>query len=199
MDLKSLEPRDVFVIHERLKQSPLSVPVPGNLPIEPQLNKLVREVYQIKAEIGDLTFDGKPLDHQPGWYEVLLEAIKPGKQFRGTPTGVNHIFAVYAGYFNLVNLPFLPGSPSFSGRLLAPPFGLFTGKWYSVYGTDPIPKVQLYANVKVAFTSVGGTGDPAALAFYNGYSGELRDIGVAHRSALFKELRSNPLLNHVTF
>jgi hypothetical protein len=196
MDFKLLEPRNLFVIHERLMQSPLDIPIPGDLPISPQLNKLVRVVYQVTAEALNITFMGTPLGRQPGWYEYVLEGILPGRQIRSTPGPVNSLTLVFAGFYNLANLPFLPGSPSV---VIRRPETLFLGKWYRTMGSDPIPLVQLYGNPMINFSSAGGTGVLEALAFYNGDRGELRDVGAAHQAVLLQQLRSNPLLTGVTF
>jgi hypothetical protein len=120
----------------------------------------------------------------------------PGRQIRSTPSAENSLNLVFAGFYNLENFPFWPGSPSL---VIRRPETLFLAKWYRTIGQDPIPLVQLYGNPMINFSTPGGTGDPTALAFYNGDRGELRDVGAAHQAVLLQQLRSNPLLTGVTF
>ena len=63
-----------------------------------------------------------------------------------------------------------------------------------MYGTDPLPAVQLYGNPNVQFVAVAGKGAPTAVATYDQARASLELPSVSERGLVIRRLLEAQLI-----
>lgn len=186
MDFQLCTPQPTYVIVEQIhrKAGLPSIPRTGGV-LGPSLHQVFRRVLQVCAE-QDLYFNGRRVEGTPTTWQYIQELLLPGEQFTTRPTGQRQFVLVYAGFRNIVRpLPrvgnLLPESWTRQYDLGTPPSPF-------VYGTDPIPTVQLYGNDRAEFVMPGGQPPPTALGIYHSSAGRLELPSQSARDRMVQEL-----------
>ena len=161
-------PQPNYVIIEQIHLK-TGLPSVGNT-IGPALYQVFRRVLQV-CDVQDIFFDGNRLSGMPTTWQYLQHYLLPGTQITTRPTGQKQFFVAYAGFKNLLTpLPriggLLPESWTREYDLGTPPSPF-------VYGSDPIPRVQLYGNPNAQFVMFGGRQPPVAVGVYKQTSNRL--------------------------
>jgi hypothetical protein len=181
--MKLCTPQPTYVIVEQI-HSKGGIPQFGNT-VGPSMLQLYRRVIQTCDE-QDMFFKGKRINGMPSTWQYIQEFLKPGKQITTRPTGVKEFVLAYAGFKNLLTpLPkiggLVPASWTKEYDLGTPPVAF-------VYGTDPIPQVQLYGNPQAQFVMSGGKAPPIAVGLYHKGRNLLELPSPAERERVIKQL-----------
>jgi hypothetical protein len=110
-------------------------------------------------------FEGQPISGMPSTWQYIQEFVRPGRQITTHPTGERDFVLAYAGFKNIVQpLPrvgnLLPESWTRSYDIGTPPSPF-------VFGSDPIPCVELYGNPRADFIMPGGEPPATAVGIYH--------------------------------
>jgi hypothetical protein len=172
-------PQDTYVIVESIHT------VITTARVGPTLRKVVRHVARTCA-VQDIYYDGQRVTGMPSTFQYVMSALGLG-DLTTRPNGEQRLMLAYAGFENLVRLlpqefhaPPLP-EEAFREYTL-PRFGPFE------YGRDPIPNVRLFGRPDIQFTSPGGDAPAAAVAIYDGATGQLRPVPPAMRRQALQQL-----------
>jgi len=188
VDTTVCTPQPTYVIVEQIYPKS-GLPSVANT-IGPSMNQVFRRIMQI-CDVQDLYFDGTKLPGMPSTWQYIQEFIKPGKQITTRATGVKQFMLAYAGFKNMLTP--LPKMGNLIPSSLTKEYDLGTPITPFVYGTDPIPSIQLYSNPRVQFVMQGGKPPPIAIGIYHKRQNKLDLPPVQERDKLIKSLlQPNP-------
>ena len=161
-------PQPTFVIVEEIHLK-TGLPSFANT-VGPTLHQVVRRVLQTCDE-QDTFFKGKRLSGMPSPWQYLQHYLLPGTQITTRPTGQKRFVLVYAGFKNLLTP--LPKIRDKLPESLTKEYDLGTPPTPFAYGSDPIPRVQLYGNPNADFVMLGGKRPAVAVGIYSQTRNEL--------------------------
>lgn len=147
---------------------------PTGLRPRPGLTQVYRKVFQVCELQGDYYFDGKPIAGQPNAWHYIRELMSRQDRLTTTPTGELGWIRAYAGFKNVATP--LPPIRDKLPEMVTRERDFGTPPTPFVFGTDPIPHVQLYGRMDIRFVAFGGRGAPTALVIYDGEDGSLKEV-----------------------
>lgn len=181
MDITLCSPQPRFILVEQV-YTKSGMPSLGNT-IGPSVQQVFRRVIQV-CGVQEAYFEGSRIHGMPSAWQMIQEWVRPGQQITTQSTGEQKLMLAFAGFRNIVQ-----PLPTMAERDLGgPPLGLY------VYGSDPVPTVQLYGNPKVDFVAVGGKGAPTAVGVYDQASAQLELPTVADRQLVIQRLLETRLI-----
>ncbi len=175
-------PQPTYLIVEQIHHKS-GMPAFGNT-IGPSVYQVYRRVLQV-CDLQDFYFEGRRIAGAPSKWQYIQEFLTPGKQISLRSTGEKGFKVAYSGFSSLLTpLPkvggFLPESWTKEYNIGAPlsPF---------VYGTDPVPRIQLYGNPNAIFEMPGDSPPPTAIGVYS-IGGRLEFPPPAERERIMRQL-----------
>ncbi|WP_409523643.1 hypothetical protein [Nitrincola sp. MINF-07-Sa-05] len=153
-----------------------------------ELTQVYRQVIGF-CNFEEFKFDGEPLSGIPSQIQYIKNFVSGGRRITTHPTGQNGLYYVYRGVRNsgrpIANL-------NIEGKvagILSKSYDLGVPMSPFIFGTDPVPEVQLSMRNDIHFIMPGNQPPPTAFAIYNKDTGLLHEVtNLAERRRLISGL-----------